>query len=122
METERALQGFVVLSRAAFPLGFSMKWKQAVVIGAGAGGLSAAAAISSSFDHVYVLERDELQTSPSPRKGVPHGSHPHVLMSGGLEALSHLLPELGDDLLKAGAIPFELGSDLCWEVPGLGTL
>jgi len=98
----------------------TMNCKQAVVIGAGIAGLAAAAAISGSFDRVYILERDELQTDMALRKGVPHGFHPHVLMSGGMEALSRLLPGFGDDLRAAGAIPFELGRDLHWEVPGLG--
>jgi 2-polyprenyl-6-methoxyphenol hydroxylase-like FAD-dependent oxidoreductase len=98
----------------------TMNCKQAVVIGAGIAGLAAAAAISGSFDRVYLVDRDELQTGAAPRQGVPQGLHPHVLMSGGLEALSRLLPGLGDDLQAAGAIPFELGSNLRWEFPGLG--
>ena len=39
--------------------------KQAVVIGAGMGGLTAAAALADHFDQVVVLERDTLPSEPA---------------------------------------------------------
>ncbi|RDJ22024.1 hypothetical protein DWF00_27275 [Bosea caraganae] len=94
--------------------------RQAVVIGAGIAGLSAAAAVSEFFETVHLLEQDKVQSEALPRPGVPQGQHPHVLMSGGFQALSSLLPGLGAELRAAGAIPLEIGRDLRWEVPGLG--
>ena len=45
--------------------------KQAVVIGAGMGGLCAAKAVAPFFEAVTVLERDALPQTPSPRTGTP---------------------------------------------------
>ena len=39
--------------------------KQAVVIGAGMGGLTAAGALADHFDQVIVLERDTLSSEPT---------------------------------------------------------
>ena len=43
--------------------------KQAVVIGAGMGGLTAAGALADHFDQVVVLERDTLPSEPTYRAG-----------------------------------------------------
>ena len=43
----------------------------AVVIGAGMGGLAAAAAVAHHAGRVTILERDDLPSSPSARAGVP---------------------------------------------------
>jgi len=45
--------------------------RTAVVIGAGMGGLMAAAALSGFFTNVVIVERDELPRQPALRKGVP---------------------------------------------------
>src|SRR5450755_2433592 len=45
--------------------------KQAVVIGAGMGGLAAAGALADRFDQVVVLERDTLPSEPTYRAGTP---------------------------------------------------
>ncbi|HEY4049042.1 MAG TPA: FAD-dependent oxidoreductase [Acidobacteriaceae bacterium] len=45
--------------------------KQAIVIGAGISGLSAAHALADTFEQVIVLERDELSDSPISRPGAP---------------------------------------------------
>ena len=39
--------------------------KQAVVIGAGMGGLTAAGALAALFDQVVILERDTLPSEPA---------------------------------------------------------
>jgi glycine/D-amino acid oxidase-like deaminating enzyme len=43
--------------------------KQAVVIGAGMGGLAAAGALADCFEQVFVLERDTLPSEPAYRVG-----------------------------------------------------
>src|SRR6266702_3693999 len=45
--------------------------KQAVVVGAGMGGLTAAGAVADFFDQVVVLERDTLPSEPAHRAGTP---------------------------------------------------
>ena len=61
--------------------------RHAIVIGAGMGGLAAAAALAHSFRRVTVLERDTLRSDPLPRPGAPQSSQVHGLLGGGQRAL-----------------------------------
>ena len=54
--------------------------KQAVVIGAGLGGLAAAGALADHFEQVVVLERDTLPSEPTHRAGTPQARHVHALL------------------------------------------
>lgn len=94
----------------------------AVVIGAGIAGLSAAQALADFFDAVVVLERDEPPSADRPRPGAPQGSQAHLLLAGGFQALSDLVPGFGQDLQAAGAVPYTVGQDIRSEIPGLGAL
>ena len=58
--------------------------KHAIVIGSSIAGLLAARALSEHFEHVTILERDNLSDKPEPRKGVPQGQHAHGLLAAGL--------------------------------------
>ena len=77
--------------------------KQAVVIGAGMGGLTAAGALADRFDQVVVLERDTLASEPAYRAGTPQARHVHALLLSGQRALSELFPGFEQDLARAGA-------------------
>ena len=44
---------------------------QALVIGAGIAGLTAASVLAHRFEHVVVLERDSLPAQPTHRAGTP---------------------------------------------------
>ena len=92
--------------------------KQAVVIGAGVGGLAAAKAVAPFFEKVVVLDRDTLPDGPGPRVGTPQDRHVHVLLAGGSAALARLFPDLERELLDAGAIKARLYRDLHFEIPG----
>ena len=87
--------------------------ERVVVIGASLAGLFAAAAAARAGRSVTILERDELPAGPVPRRGVPQGAQPHVLLFRGLLAAGELLPDLRADLVAAGGIPFDSG-DLPW--------
>jgi 2-polyprenyl-6-methoxyphenol hydroxylase-like FAD-dependent oxidoreductase len=91
--------------------------KQAIVVGAGMGGLTAAQALASHFERVVVLESDVLRDDAGDRAGVPQGKHVHLLLAGGLRALSELFPGFGDDLARAGAVPIRIGLDIRAETP-----
>jgi 2-polyprenyl-6-methoxyphenol hydroxylase-like FAD-dependent oxidoreductase len=93
-------------------MGENVPMSVAVVIGAGIAGLSAAAALAPRYGQVVLLDRDSLPDSATPRRGVPQGYHPHALLAAGQRALEELLPGLGAELVEAGAIPFDPGSDL----------
>jgi len=92
--------------------------KQAVVIGAGMGGLAAAGALANHFDQVVVLERDVLPSEAAYRAGTPQARHVHALLASGLRALSELFPGFEQDLARAGAVPVRVGLDVRVEQPG----
>jgi 2-polyprenyl-6-methoxyphenol hydroxylase-like FAD-dependent oxidoreductase len=92
--------------------------KQAVVIGAGMAGLTAAGALASRFDHVLVVERDTLPSEPTYRSGTPQARHVHGLLLSGQRALSELFPGFEQDLARAGAVPLRAGLDVRVERPG----
>jgi 2-polyprenyl-6-methoxyphenol hydroxylase-like FAD-dependent oxidoreductase len=92
--------------------------RHAIVVGAGIGGLTAAKALSSSFETVTVLERDALPSAPIARSGTPQARQIHVLLRGGLDALSGLLPDFETELERAGAVRVRVGSQSLLELPG----
>jgi 2-polyprenyl-6-methoxyphenol hydroxylase-like FAD-dependent oxidoreductase len=96
--------------------------RQAVVVGAGMGGLAAARALANHFERVLVLERDGLPADSSTRAGVPQGKHVHLLLAGGERALSGLFAGFEEHLLRAGVVPIRVGFDLLAERPSIGTM
>jgi 2-polyprenyl-6-methoxyphenol hydroxylase-like FAD-dependent oxidoreductase len=92
--------------------------KQAVVIGAGMGGLTAAGALAERFEQVIVLERDALPSEPKYRPGTPQARHVHALLLSGQRALCELFPGFEHDLAQAGAVPLTVGLDVRIERPG----
>lgn len=92
--------------------------KQAVVIGAGMGGLTAAGALADRFDQVVVLERETLPSEPTYRAGTPQARHVHGLLLSGQRALSELFPGFERDLARARAVPLRVGLDVRMERPG----
>jgi 2-polyprenyl-6-methoxyphenol hydroxylase-like FAD-dependent oxidoreductase len=58
--------------------------------------------LSDFYDAVIVVDRDVLPEGPRMRKGVPQGSHAHVLLARGGEILEELVPGLFDELDAAG--------------------
>ena len=90
----------------------AMSRSLAVVIGAGIAGLATAGAVAGRFGKVLLLDRDELPDTATPRRGVPQSYHGHVLLAAGQWALEDLFPGLRDELVAAGAIPFDPGEGL----------
>ena len=86
--------------------------KTAVVVGAGMGGLSAAAALARQFAEVIVLDRDTLPEGASARLGVGQGAHLHQLLKAGEQSLERLLPGITQDFFKAGAKEMRVGRDV----------
>jgi 2-polyprenyl-6-methoxyphenol hydroxylase-like FAD-dependent oxidoreductase len=91
---------------------------EAIVIGAGMGGLAAAKALSRHFEHVTVLDRDTLPSEPAPRIGTPQARHAHALLPSGQEALEQLFPGLKKALEDAHVVKCRAGIDMVWERPG----
>jgi 2-polyprenyl-6-methoxyphenol hydroxylase-like FAD-dependent oxidoreductase len=82
------------------------------------GGLAAAKVLSPHFDKITVLERDALPAKAEPRIGTPHSHQLHVLLRGGLDALSEFFPSFEAELEKAGAVSVRVGSEMLVEAPG----
>src|SRR5262249_38665655 len=92
--------------------------RQAVVVGAGIGGLTAARALADYFERVVILESDRLPVDPLVRAGTPQGRHVHALLAGGQRALEDLFRGFERVLAAAGAVPIRTGLDLRAERPG----
>jgi 2-polyprenyl-6-methoxyphenol hydroxylase-like FAD-dependent oxidoreductase len=86
--------------------------KQAVVVGAGMGGLAAAAALSKAFGGVLVLDKDTLPDAAAVRMGVGQGAHLHQLLKAGEESLERLLPGVTAAFYRAGAKELRVGRDV----------
>lgn len=84
----------------------------AVVVGGSMAGLLAARVLADGFEGVTVVERDVLPDEPIPRRGVPQGSHVHILLEAGRATLEDLFPGCGEDLLGAGGLLIDGGTDL----------
>lgn len=71
------------------------KGRRALVLGGGIAGLSAAIVLARHFDEVTLVERDRYSEDVTAvRPHTPQGAHAHVLLAGGLVALSRLIPHL----------------------------
>ena len=75
----------------------------AVVLGASMAGLLTARVLSESYDHITVVERDELPAGPEHRRGVPQSRHLHVLLARGTSILEDLFPGFVSEAAIAGA-------------------
>jgi 2-polyprenyl-6-methoxyphenol hydroxylase-like FAD-dependent oxidoreductase len=86
----------------------------AIVVGASIAGLAAARVLSERFERVTVIDRDMLPVQYVDRPGVPQGRHGHGLLASGLRALERLFPDLGTDLIAAGAIRGDVIGNVRW--------
>lgn len=84
---------------------------RAIVVGGGMSGLFSARVLSDHFDEVIVLDRDEEPTTDQPRGTVPQGHHFHVLLPGGLDAMTEWFPGFIDDLVDTGSVEMQFGRD-----------
>lgn len=91
--------------------------QNALVIGAGVGGLLAARVLAEHFGRVTVLDRDELPQGPEPRKGVPQGRHLHSLAVRGSEVLEGFFPGLDKELAGAGCPEVDQAEDTITDTP-----
>ncbi|MGW4087011.1 NAD(P)/FAD-dependent oxidoreductase [Streptomyces sp. NPDC004822] len=88
----------------------------AIVIGASAAGLFAAAALTE-FADVTLIERDTLPDGPQARRGVPQSRHAHLVWSGGVNAFNELLPGVVDDIVATGARLVHIMGDMVSRAP-----
>lgn len=79
----------------------------AIVIGGSMAGLLAARVLSEHFEHVTIIESDQLIDDVEPRKGVPQGRHVHGLLASGGGILGKYFPDLFAALAQDGAVPLD---------------
>jgi 2-polyprenyl-6-methoxyphenol hydroxylase-like FAD-dependent oxidoreductase len=101
-----------------------LRLDHAVVIGGSVAGLLAARVLSEYCERVTLLDRDELDDTLDPRKGVPQAPQTHVVLTKSYEALQELFPGLVDELVAEGASVYDSGVHMaaklngCWVKPG----
>lgn len=91
---------------------------RAVVLGSSVAGSLAAGVLSTFFDEVVIVERDELDGSPR-RRGVPQSQQLHGLLDRGLEEMERIFPGLTAELVADGALQGDTGVDCHWYVDGI---
>jgi len=91
--------------------------QRAVVAGGSIAGLITARVLSEYFDQVVVLDQDNIEDRPVVHKSVPQGHHLHVLLNGGLRAVSSLYPSFTEDLRRLGATRIAGARDAVWYLP-----
>ena len=77
-------------------------------------GLCAARVLSDRFATVVVVDRDDLPAQPEPRRLVPQGRHPHLLLTSGARLLGGWFPGLLDELRAGGAVDVDICGDFYW--------
>ncbi len=82
-----------------------------IVVGAGIGGLAAAASMADRCKRVIVIEKGSLDNYPKPRKSVVQAKHLHSLLIAGQESLEGFFPGITDELKAAGAVGLRAGLD-----------
>ncbi len=92
----------------------SKPFGKAIVIGGSMAGLWTARALADFFERVTVVERDQLPSSPEPRKGVAQGRHIHVLLEAGRDVLDELFPGLVAEMQEDGLSDIDFAADLVW--------
>lgn len=97
--------------------------KHAVVLGGSMAGLMAARTLSDHFEHVTIVERDDLTDEVKARKGVAQGRHSHGLLAGGLRALEEMFPGFtAGAVARGGMASHDIGDFGAWYVGGVPTL
>jgi 2-polyprenyl-6-methoxyphenol hydroxylase-like FAD-dependent oxidoreductase len=92
---------------------------QAVVIGASMAGLCAARVLSDRFERVCVIDRDTFPTDVGvPRRRVPQGRHPHLLLVAGARLLERWFPRILGELYSGGAVELDVCGDFYWHQAG----
>ncbi|KQB52012.1 hypothetical protein AQS70_16005 [Pseudomonas endophytica] len=92
--------------------------QKAVVIGGSLTGCLVAQVLSSHFNEVVILEKDQFDCTPTPRKGVPQENHLHIVLKQGMDSIEAIFPGISDSLSAQGGVTVNLGHGLRWYQAG----
>ncbi len=81
-------------------------------MGASIAGLWTARALIDHFEEVLILERDQLPEAPDYRSGAPQARQFHTLLQSGLQQMKEWFPGLAEELISAGALPYDVIGDI----------
>lgn len=81
-----------------------------IIVGAGIGGLCAAAALAPNAKQIQIYCKDVRPDGPLARKAIPQGNHISILLQAGLRHLEKLFPGIEGELVGAGAAQIRAGS------------
>ena len=70
------------------------KGEHALILGGGIAGLATAIVLAQHFSQVTIVEQDQYGGCETVRPHTAHGDHIHMLLAGGLIALSKIVPNL----------------------------
>jgi len=85
--------------------------RHAIVIGGSMSGMLVARVLSDQYEHVTLVERDQLPEAIELRDGTPQARHAHILLGKGLEILEILFPGIKDEMKTHGAATQHWGSE-----------
>jgi 2-polyprenyl-6-methoxyphenol hydroxylase-like FAD-dependent oxidoreductase len=88
------------------------RFGKVIIMDASIAGLWTARALADHFEEVVVLERDHLPEGPEFRPGAPQARQFHTLLLAGLQYMQSWFPGLDEELISAGAVPFDLIGDI----------
>ena len=81
-------------------------------------GLCAARVLADRFESVIVIDRDQLPHGPEPRRQIPQGRHPHLLLTAGARLLEGWFPGILEELRACGAVDVDICGDFYWYQAG----
>jgi 2-polyprenyl-6-methoxyphenol hydroxylase-like FAD-dependent oxidoreductase len=84
-------------------MNFIQKEGKAVVIGSSMTGLMTARVLSSYYEEVLLIDKDEFPQHPADRNGTPHGFHPHRFTQRGKMITEQLFPGYEEELVALGS-------------------
>ena len=87
------------------------KFGKAIVMGASIAGLWTARALMDHFEEVWLIERDQLPEGAEFRPGAPQARQYHGLLKSGLDQMKAWFPGLDEELISAGAVPYDVTQD-----------
>ncbi len=85
--------------------------QHAIVIGGSMAGMLTAQVLSSYFEKVTIIDRDQFPEEAEIRDGVPQARHLHVLLAKGLEIVERLFPGIEAEMIANGATTQVWGQD-----------
>lgn len=76
---------------------------KAIIIGGGMAGLMTARVLSTHYEEVLIVEKDDFPSEPDLRPGTPQSFHPHRFTTRGKSITERLFPGYEQDLVAQGS-------------------